>query len=110
MTTITRSRGDTYKMGFIVKSNGVALNVTGCTFRLTVDPSKNPVTDVANLFSLTGQIENGPAGLISFDVSPTQADHIGHYFYDLQMVDGAGLIRTVQKGKFDFVQDITKGS
>jgi hypothetical protein len=108
MTDITRARGDTYPIEFTVKKNGVPLDITSCTFLLTVDPSKTPVDDVNNLFSLPGSIISAPAGTVSFPINDVQADHIGKFFYDLQMIDASSLIRTIQSGKFTFVQDITK--
>lgn len=111
MTTIERKRGDTYPEFFTIKSDGVVLDITGCSFKLTVDPQKDPPTAVNNLFSLTGIIVGLPsAGLVRFDFSPTNADHLGKFFYDLQMVDAASFIRTIEKDKFNFVQDITKTS
>jgi len=110
MTTIERKRGDTYPMHFTIKSNGVALDITSCAFKLTVDPSKDPVNDTNNLFSLTGTIENAPGGVVRFDMNGAQADHLGKFFYDIQMIDAASFIRTIEKDKFNFVQDITKST
>jgi hypothetical protein len=108
---ITRARGDTYPLVFTIKSNGVPLDISGVlTMLLTVDPKKAPVDDVNNLFTLAGDVIDGPAGVVSFPISESQADHVGNYFYDVQMVDGASVIRTIQNGKFSFVQDITKGT
>ena len=110
MTMIQRKRGDTYPMHFMIKSNGVVLDITSCAFKLTVDPSAVPVTSVANLFSLTGIIESALGGLVRFDLNTLQADHLGKFFYDIQMIDAAGYIRTIEKDKFNFVQDITKST
>lgn len=105
---IIRKRGDTYPMSFVVKSEGVPLDITDSEFWLTVDPSKAPTDDTNNLFALEGQIMNPLGGLVTFAVSESEADHVGNYFYDLQMIDPAGIVRTIQAGKFNFVQDITK--
>jgi hypothetical protein len=108
MTDITRSRGDTYPMEFTVKSDGVPLDITSCAFMLTVDPAKDPVDDANNIWAIAGVIESAVGGTVSFTMNTTQADNLGKYFYDLQMIDAAGFIRTIQKGKFNWVQDITK--
>lgn len=108
MTDISRSRGDTYPMEFTVKSDGVPLDITDSTFLLTVDPSATPVDDTNNLFALPGQIFSAPGGVVTFSINEDQSDHVGIFYYDLQMIDPAGIIRTIQKGKFKFVQDITK--
>jgi hypothetical protein len=108
MTDITRSRGDTYPIEILVTANGAPLDVTSATFKLTVDPSKAPVDDSANLFSLTGVVTDGPAGAVAFTPTAMQADRVGKFYYDVQMVDGSGAIRTVLSGKFTLTQDITK--
>ena len=109
-TTVTRKRGDTYPIEWAIKSNGSPLDITGAQVWFTVDPSSAPVDASNNLFSISGTVTNGPLGLIEFPVSPTNADHIGDYFYDLQIKDTSGFIRTVEAGKFRFVQDITKAT
>ena len=45
MTAITRYRGDTDPISGVVSLNDLPLNVTGCSFVLTVDPSKTPAED-----------------------------------------------------------------
>ena len=111
MVAITRKRGDTYAEEIIVKSKttGLPVNITGYTFKLTVDPKKDPLTADNNLFSITGTILNPTAGTVEFAPSALQADQTpGVYFYDIQMVDGAGRIRTIALDKWVVVQDITK--
>ncbi len=110
MTDITRKRGDTYADEFVFKSKStrVPINVTGYTFLLTVDPEKAPADNTNNLYQLTGTILDAAAGRVEFAPSALQADHVGNYFYDVQMVDGAGRKRTVTGGKYKYQQDITK--
>jgi hypothetical protein len=108
MTEITRKRGDTYPIDIAVTRDGVALDITGCTFVLTVDPSKAPLDDTANLFQLAGVIVNGSAGTVSFTPTAGDTDHVGKFFYDVQMTDTSGAIRTIAADKFTLVQDITK--
>ncbi len=112
MTDITRRRGDTYADEFTLKSKatGLPINLTGYAFTMTVDPSAAPVDAAGNLFSLAGTIVDAAAGRVEFAPSAVQADQTpGTYFYDVQMTDGAGRIRTVAAGKYKIVQDITKG-
>lgn len=108
MTDITRKRGDTYSIEFVILEDDTPLDITGCTFILTVDPSKAPTDDTTKLFSLTGVILDAAAGSVSFTPTEEEADHVGKFFYDVQLVDGAGKKRTVAAGKFVLVQDITK--
>ncbi len=110
MTAITRKRGDTYAETITVTDTaGVAINITDYTFKLTVDPEKAPLTAANNLFSITGTILNAVAGTVEFAPSALQADQApGTYYFDIQMVDGAGRIRTIALDKYIVVQDISK--
>jgi len=107
---LTRVRGDTFPMVFTIKdSSGAAVNISGFSFKLTVDPEKNPTSADNNLFQLTGTITDGPGGEVSFSPTALQADQPPNtYFYDIEMVDGASAIRTIAKGKFVVTQDIPK--
>lgn len=108
MTVITRRRGDTYPIEILVTSNDIPLDVTNCTFKLTVDPNKAPVDNVANIISLPGELVVGETGRVNFPFTDGQADHLGKYYYDIQMTDAGGVIRTLLADKFVWVQDITK--
>lgn len=113
MTNITRKRGDTYADEWEVTSEttGAAIDITGYTFLLTVDPEKAPEDDTNNLFQITGVITDAENGLVEFAPSSVQADNLGSYFYDIQMIDDTSPTprkRTIDSGKYKFVQDITK--
>jgi hypothetical protein len=97
-------------MQFSIKdSAGAAVNISGFSFLLTVDPDANPTTDTNNLFELTGTIDDAPNGLVSFAPSAVEADQTPEtYFYDIQMTDAGSAIRTIAKGKYVVTQDITK--
>jgi hypothetical protein len=111
MTIITRKRGDTYAETIIVVTAGTTtpIDVTGCTFLLTVDPAKAPADNTNNLFDIVGTILDAPAGEVEFAPSALDADQLpGTYYYDIQMTDGAGRVRTVALDKWVVTQDITK--
>lgn len=109
MTTITRYRGDTSPIRGVVALNDLPLDVTGCSFTLTADPSKTPTTAINNLFTLTGTLVNAATGELSFPITAPQADQLpGKYYYDIQMTDALGLKTTIALDKFVFLQDITK--
>lgn len=109
MSTIIRYRGDTAPDRFAIISDGVAANITGSTFELTVDSLKDPLNTATQLYSLVGTITNGAAGYLEFAPNSTQANQTpGRYYYDVQMTDGTGAIRTVVKGAYKYAQDITK--
>lgn len=109
MTAITRFRGDTAPDTGAATLDGVALDVTGCSFILTVDPAKAPTSAATNLFSLPGTLVNSATGEIKFPITETQSDQTpGTYYYDIQMTDSAGLTRTIALDKYIIKQDITK--
>ena len=110
MTDLERKRGDTYADEFVVKSEttGLAIDITGFTFKLTVDPSQAPIDTANNIFSIVGVITNGVGGIVAFAPTTGNADNVGNYFYDAQYTDAGGKIRTFDKGKYDMIQDIAK--
>jgi hypothetical protein len=106
---ITRYRGDTAPDQFTIKRDNAAVNIAGCSFKLTVNSEKDPTNSLSQLFSLTGSITSAPLGYVEFAPNATQADQLpGRYYYDVQMTDASGAIRTVSKGSYRFLQDITK--
>ena len=111
MVAITRKRGDTYADEITVKSKatGLPINITGYTFTMTLDPAKDPATSANNLYTLTGTIIDAPNGRVEFAPSALQADQTpGAYYYDVQMIDGAGRKRTILLDKYKYEQDIGK--
>lgn len=103
------SRGDTAPWEFVVKEGGAVKDITGFTYKLTVDPIEDPTGAGNNLFELIGTVSVGTDGVVTFSLSLAQSDTTpAVYFYDLQQIDGASAIRTIAKGKFEFKQDITK--
>ncbi len=111
MSDITRKRGDTYanQIKVMSKSSNTAVDITGYSFVMTVDPSNAPTSSANNLFQITGVIDDATGGLVSFAPSALQADQtVGRYYYDIQMTDNSGAVRTIQTGAYIFEQDITK--
>lgn len=110
MTIITRKRGDTYPDVIIVRnvSTGLPVNIAGATFALTLDTLKAPADALTNVYSLVGTIVDAAAGTVSFAPSAAQADHLGTFYYDVQMVGADGFKRTLGLDKYIYTQDITK--
>ena len=102
-------RGDSAARGFVIKdAAGVVVNITGFSFRLTVNEQENPDPGV-ELFSVVGVIINGPLGLVAFAPTSVQTDVTpGEYYYDVEQTDGGGLIDTKIKAICEIVQDIGK--
>lgn len=112
MTDIIRRRGDTYPLDFLITTgegeDEIPLDITGCTFLLTVDPNKAPTDDSSNICQIVGTVIDGPNGEVRFEPSDTDFDTIGKYYYDIQMTDVAGKIRTPLLARLTILQDITK--
>ncbi len=102
-------RGDSDAKGFIVQdSAGVAVNITGFSFRLTVNTDKNPAPGT-ELFTVTGVITDATAGKVAFAPTTTDTDQDpSKYFYDVEQTDGSGAISTIIKGVAEIIQDISK--
>lgn len=110
MSDLERMRGDTYADEFTIKNKKTkqAIDITGYSFLMTVDSTKEPVDETTQAYQIAGTIIDGPAGRVEFAPSSTQTDRVGNYYYDVQMVDSAGRKRTIIKAKYKFTQDITK--
>lgn len=110
MSDITRVRGDTYADEFMFKNKktGVAIDLTGYTLKMTLDPAKDPTDATNNLYQLDGVVVDALEGKVEFAPTATQADQVGQFFYDVQMIDALGRVRTAVVGKYKYLQDITK--
>lgn len=111
MVAITRKRGDTYADEIIVKSKktGLPTDITGYSFVMTLDASKAPTDASGNLYSVAGVIIDAAAGRVEFAPTALQADQVANtYYYDIQMIDGAGRKRTIALDKYKYEQDISK--
>ena len=108
--TICWGRGDSSAKGFTVKdSDEVAINITGFTFKLTVNSEKDPTDTTNQKFTVVGAITDAPNGKVAF--SPTTANtdiEPGTYFYDIEQTDGGAAISTLIIGKCIIIQDISK--
>jgi hypothetical protein len=110
------ARGDTKPRIFTIKSSaGVALDISGSTFRMVVNTDKNPDTGTPGtvLFTAAGSfVTDGTDGQVQFAPTPaTWADSLTlptSVFYDIEETDGGGAIDTLIKGKVVIVQDIAK--
>jgi hypothetical protein len=105
------TRRDSTPFSFTLQDeDGVAINITGYTsFTLTVDPSDEPSDALSNLFQLTAAFTSPASGTIVF--SPSIANHTqdpGDYFFDVEQIDGSANVRTIIKGKYTILADITQ--
>lgn len=109
---LSRSRGDTFADVFVVKDaiTGSPLDLSGCSFLMTVDPSANPENVDNNLFQLAGAVIDAAAGRVEFAPSPVQSDAVGSFYFDIQVTDALGRKRTLKYGSYVLIQDITKSA
>ncbi len=108
--TICWGRGDSDAKGFCIQdSDGVAVDITGFSFKLTVNLDKAPPDQVQEQFSIVGVITDATGGKVGFAPTTTDTDITPTtYFYDIEQTDGSGAIKTLIVAKALIVQDITK--
>lgn len=107
---LCRTKQDTFPWEFTVtNSAGTALDITGASFLLTVNTEPDPEDTTNQVFQLTGTIINATGGVVRFVATGTQMD-IGPdtFFYDIQMTDSGGAVRTIAKGEFQVLAQITQ--
>ncbi len=107
---ITRFRGDTSSDEFSIYNNttGAPANLTGSSLVLTINSVLNPTDASQQLFQMTGNVSDPTTGVVDFTPTLLQANNLGTYYFDIQLTDNAGVIRTLVKDVYEFVQDITK--
>jgi len=102
------TRGDSPVIPVTIKSDSVAVDITGFVFTMTVNASDDPADDVGALFQIAGIIVDGPNGRVDFQPSIANLTQTpDKYNYDIQMV-GGGSTRTILKGSFQIDPDITR--
>lgn len=106
---INRFRGDNKPFRFNVKSSGVALDITGMSFKFTVNSEKDPVDITNQKFSLDGVIVDAELGIVEFRPSKVNMDLTkGTYYFDVQITDTNNYDDTPIKDKLIINQDLTK--
>lgn len=107
---LTRFRGDTYSDAFQVfdDKTGEPVDITGCTFKLGLATVKNPEDNSDIIYTLLGKVEDPRSGVVYFAPSVEQADRVGFFYYDMELRDGKGLIKTLVSSSYVYQQDITK--
>jgi len=106
-------RGDSYPVKLTIKdkTTSVEIDLTGYTFLLTVDSDKNPSDTSTKVFEVAGILEDQGTntGEVTFTPTTSNTDLSPlTYYYDIQMTDASGNIRTIAKNKWKITQDITK--
>ena len=110
MSAIAMYRGDSHPITFTLKNpvTTLPIDLTGSTFKLTVDTLKDPPDNTTKVFEVAGVLSTTPTdGVVSFTPTALNTAVVGKYYYDVQMTTGAN-IRTVIKSTFAITMDITK--
>ncbi len=107
------ARGDDWTIRLTIKdSAGTAINITGRTYWLTLksdsaeaDPGDTQVSVVAGGADATN-------GIVDITTPKAQTDLLtpGTYKYDVQEVDGSGVVSTLLLGKVRVATDITRST
>lgn len=106
---LTRYRGDTYADAFLVfdDKTGLTLDITGCQFKLSLAKVKNPKLPEQIVYTLYGDVDNPVSGLVYFAPSEGQSDIVGYFYYDVEMTDSKGIVKTLISSSYIYKQDIT---
>ena len=107
---INRIRGDTYADSLIVSNDsaGETANLSGCSLLMTLNTVRNPTDNSTQVYQIVGEIVDAEAGIVEFIPTAEQADNVGLFYYDIQMLDAQGIRRTLVKDVYQYIQDITK--
>ena len=106
---IERKRGDTYADEFIVtdKRTWEPANLSGCSCSMSLDTRAAPGDSTTQVYRLTGVVKP-LEGVVEFAPTATQADLVGTFYFDVQLTDATGKIRTITSGTYIYTQDRTK--
>lgn len=109
-------RGDTYIFDSAVVLNGEAVDITGCSFRVTAKYSYTE-DDAEAVFIKTSNPVDGitilsaPDGSLRTQLAPADTNglpsHQVDLVYDLQMLDATGNVFTLQRGILTVVPDVS---
>ena len=111
---ITWFRGDSFPIELTIKDKETKepVDITGYGFLMTVNTVDNPVDISTQLFQVVGVVDPDQVtnkGKLTFTPSVADGNQTPEtYYYDVQMTDPAGNIRTIAKYNFKITQDITK--
>ena len=95
---ITRFRGDTYPLVITLKENGVAVDLSGATVRMTIGLDTSVLCDA--------DITDATDGIAQFNFDESHVGNVGIFSYDIQVISG-GFITTYVKDEFELIQDVT---
>jgi hypothetical protein len=104
---LNRTRGDTSADVITVSYNTLPVDLAGCTAVMTLNTLRNPVDTTSQIYQVPGVISLFDSS-ISFSPTAEQANQVGFFYYDIQLTEANGAVRTLVKDAYNYVQDITK--
>jgi hypothetical protein len=107
---IVRRRGDTKRIRVCVKTLVAAEDISGASFKLTVNSLPYPGSAVTQIFQVFGDVVDPTNGIVEFPIQDGNEDISGFFFFDVEMADPAGTVDTILFGWYHVKQDITKDS
>lgn len=106
---IKRRRGDTTRIRVCVKGLlGAEEDISGASFRFTVNRHPYPAGAGEQVFQVLGDVIDPVAGIVEFPIEDGNEQHAGFFYFDVEMIDPAGLVNTILFGWYHVQQDITK--
>jgi len=93
----------------ITDSDGVAVDLTGYTFYMTIKKKKSDPDAIAIFKKTVTSIPQAAEGIVTITVDRADTLNIqpGIYPYDIKYKDSTGDIRTVIYGNFTIIQGVT---
>jgi hypothetical protein len=107
---IVRRRGDTKRIRVCVNSLVAAEDISGATFKFTVNRFPYPSGAGTQVFQVVGDVIDPANGIVEFPIEDGNEDIAGFYYFDIEMVDPAGTVDTILFGWYHVREDITRAS
>ena len=107
-------RGDSYGIELTMKdkTTSEAIDITGYSFIMTVNSTKDPSGISTQMFQVIGVVDPDQTvnkGKVTLTPTTVQTDiPKAKYYYDVQMTDASDNVRTIAKYEMKILQDITK--
>lgn len=101
-------KGDTFKGAqFEMLVNGVSKNLTGAAIKVQFrEKTKTGIVKKTIEIGSGITVTNAVNGL--FTINPFIVDfNVGKNFYDVQIIDAGGVVKTYVEGYFEVLQDVT---
>ena len=107
---ITCEQGSTFSKTLTIKdASGVARNLSTYTARMQVRPDVESSTKLLDLTSGSGDITLNSSGVVVISVTATNTAALSQGgVYDLEIIDGSGIVERVIQGNFVLSKEVTR--